>query len=160
MRRRYFFAAGEISDSTRHPQHTLMRARRQIKSLGGGFQQRPAGLACRARPVHFRTLESGIIGTATLQLHVSGRLYSPLNSLRGFAGMLSRSQLFRRRAQDLDMQINTVQQRPRNPATVSGASVLAAAAIRKAVPEETARARIHRRDELKVRRVLCLTAST
>lgn len=151
------FAAGQVGDRACDFQHAVIAAGRQAELFHGAFQQSMTAFAQDAVAVDLARTQAGIGLAAALQLAAACRNHTPGNCLAGFAVRCAAGpQHIMRQPGHFDMQIDAIQQRPRDPRAVTLNLVAGAMAAAGRIAEIPARAGIHGRDQLKPRGELCL----
>ena len=154
MRRRYFFVTCEVANRSRDAQDTLMRPRRQVESFGGSLEQCPTLVRGITRRAQLIAAQACITLTALFHLSLPGIFYSSLHHFAPLATHLFGAQRFRRWTQHLNVKINPIQQRPGNFSPIGCDLITTTTAIRQTVPKVSAGARVHCRNQLKLRWIL------
>ena len=115
-----------------------MRPRRQIETLRRALQQRPALVVDATDVLERVAVEPGVGDAGTLHLPPPCRADTARNHARRFAVGIAPAQLRRRRPRHLDVQVDPVEQRPRDLVAVGRDPVAAAAAVRARIAEVAA----------------------
>ena len=141
----------EVGKRARDAQHPVIAAGRKPQSFSRSDQQRTAGRLRGRNLVEQRSVGFGVgansafrsRGRVARRLSCAGRRDSP-GDRRTALGGRRQSEIGRRHRRNIDMKIDAVQQRARQPALVVLRATRRAAAA--ALGEMTAAARVHRRD--------------
>ena len=109
MRGRYFFARSQVRDGPCHPQDALMRARRQVESIGGTFEQRPPRIIQTAVSAEILTFEPAVGDPLALQLDKPRGADPFCNGRTVLCVAVVVAKYSCRRAQDLHVQVDAIQ---------------------------------------------------
>ena len=135
-----------------------MCSRRQIESFGRVFEQGPALIRSGANSMQLIATQTGVAHSAALYLQRPGFLNTPPHHLTPFAVAFAGTKRLGRGSRDFNVQVDAIQQWSGYFSPVSGDLITTATAIRQSVTEKTAGAGIHRRNQLKLRRILGMPA--
>jgi len=147
--RRRRIGCSEIGDRARHFQHAVIRSCRPAETFSCFPKQRFPGGVEPADGVHFASVQLAIRLALPFKLPVARVCDAPRNGCARFANRrTSPRQLRRRQRGQFDLDVDAIEQRPRQLAQISGGDVwcASAAAVRIAAP--AARTRIHCCDQL------------
>jgi hypothetical protein len=151
----HMFAASQVGHRTRHFKNAVIRTRRPVQMPGRGVQQALSGFVRRAITIDVARAEVTVGRALARQLHRTRLCYPRCDHAARFPVTTCAHALGSQR-RDRQLDIDAIEQGPRDTALVAQHGGLKAAAFATGVPEPAARARIHRRDELEARRKIGL----
>ena len=156
MGARHALAAGQIGDGARHAQHAGIAARRQPERVGGLRQQALAvGIRCG---VGLQGLAIGFGVAADGGAGIARSLPGPCGGdaggdLRAGLGRRRQREIGGRQRRHLDVQIDAVEQRPRQFALIFAGAARGAGAGQARIAQVAAAAGVHGGDQLHARRI-------
>jgi len=142
-------SVGKISDRTRHSQHPLPCPPRQSEPFHR-IRQQPLGHLIRPAPtLDPRIGEPRVAAALTRELQAACTGYTLGRGCRGLGPPVSGcGELTCREARYLDLQVESIEQRGRDPPAIAADLGGRAATVYGSVPEPPAGTGIHRRNEL------------
>src|SRR5712692_9192486 len=147
--------ARKVGDRASELQNAVIRARGQVQPRDRLLQQRARLVLSDAESLHLSRAEPGVVLALAFELP-SARPFDALPDLRrAFASACLHELVFAQRGH-FDLDIDTIEQRSREPAAVARNLVGRAAALAAEMSQIPARARIHCADQLEARRILGL----
>src|SRR5258708_38747203 len=152
--------AAHISDGARHLQERGMAGSRQAEVLHGTFQATQAGSVRRAVTLHRRIVQLGVEGPLALCLQLSSPHDASGDLRAGFTATTRLAQALELYARNVYMQVQTIEQRTRNPGAIPLHLISSAVTSIVRVAEIATRTRVHRRDQLEARREFRLAGRT
>src|SRR5260370_39087181 len=110
--------------------------------------------------LHRRIVQAGVAGPLSAYLQLSSPHDASGDLRAGFAAATRLAQAFEVYARNVYVQIQTIEQRARNPSAIPPHLICGAVTSTVRVAEIATRTRVHRRDELEARRKFRLARRT
>src|SRR5712671_2025050 len=139
--------AGEVGYGARELEHPVISTRREMELADSLSQQRAGAFFRRAEAFDFARAEPGVAFALARQLPLM-RAFRAFPDLRGILAATRVNELVFAHGGHLDLDIDAIEQRPRELVTVACHLVGRASAFAAEMPQIAARAGIHRTDQL------------
>jgi hypothetical protein len=141
------FALGKVRDSAGYAENAVVRTSRKGKLRHRLPQQRLTRFARGAMDPRFAYPEKRVGASLSTALFVAGPL-NPRTQIRAWLTLPRSRELLDREGRNLNLQIDPVRQRSRQPTAVTCNRIGCAPALARRVTKVSARAGVHRRDKL------------